>query len=46
MEAPEVVADCRPPAAWPERGTVVYDKYSARYRPETDLVLKVGCSAL
>lgn len=39
-EAPEIIEDNRPPASWPEKGEVVFNDYSTRYRPELDLVLK------
>uniref|UniRef100_A0A914WXI5 ABC-type glutathione-S-conjugate transporter n=1 Tax=Plectus sambesii TaxID=2011161 RepID=A0A914WXI5_9BILA len=30
----------KPPASWPTRGSIKFDRYSLRYRSETDLVLK------
>lgn len=39
-EAPEIVAECRPPIAWPARGEVDFKNYSTRYREGLDLVLK------
>lgn len=39
-EAPEEVADHKPPASWPANGEVVFKDYSTKYRPELDLVLK------
>ncbi|KAI5309781.1 ATP-binding cassette, sub-C (CFTR MRP), member 9 [Ascosphaera atra] len=39
-EAPEVIFKNRPPVGWPPRGGVTFNNYSARYRPELDLVLK------
>lgn len=40
QEAPWHIAGVRPPDAWPSRGRVSFDKYSARYRPELELVLR------
>ncbi|ODQ67153.1 multidrug resistance-associated protein 1 [Nadsonia fulvescens var. elongata DSM 6958] len=39
-EAPVIVENNRPPAAWPTSGHIIFNKYSTRYRPELDLVLK------
>ncbi|KAG5922873.1 hypothetical protein E4U42_005186 [Claviceps africana] len=39
-EAPEIIADRRPPIAWPARGEVDFKNYSTRYREGLDLVLK------
>jgi ATP-binding cassette subfamily C (CFTR/MRP) protein 1 len=39
-EAAEIVAERRPPAAWPADGAVSFENYSARYRDNLDLVLK------
>ncbi|VEU22972.1 DEKNAAC104181 [Brettanomyces naardenensis] len=39
-EAPEIIKDCRPATNWPFNGAISFDQYSARYRPELDLVLK------
>ena len=39
-EAPDVIPSNRPPASWPSNGTVSFKNFSARYRPELDLVLK------
>ena len=39
-EAPEVIPKRRPKMSWPAKGSVEFSKYSARYRPELDLVLK------
>ena len=39
-EAPDVIPKNRPPASWPSHGTVSFNNFSARYRPELDLVLK------
>lgn len=39
-EAPEVIEDHRPPQEWPVEGAVHFDNFSARYRPELDLILK------
>lgn len=39
-EAPEIVTDHRPKASWPSEGAVTFNNYSARYRPELDLILK------
>ncbi|KAG6057778.1 hypothetical protein E4U17_000949 [Claviceps sp. LM77 group G4] len=39
-EAPEIIAERRPPGAWPARGEVDFQNYSTRYREGLDLVLK------
>lgn len=39
-EAPAVVPENRPKDEWPQTGTVTFQDYSVRYRPELDLVLK------
>lgn len=39
-EAPEIISKKRPPISWPSQGAVQFHNYSARYRPELDLVLK------
>ena len=39
-EAPEVIADQRPPSSWPANGAVTFNHFSARYRAGLDLVLK------
>jgi ATP-binding cassette, subfamily C (CFTR/MRP), member 1 len=39
-EAPEIISKNRPPISWPSQGAVQFHNYSARYRPELELVLK------
>jgi ABC-type multidrug transport system fused ATPase/permease subunit len=39
-EAPEIIAESRPPVAWPAKGEVDFKNYSTRYREGLDLVLK------
>lgn len=39
-EAPEIIPDHRPPAAWPTDGVVNFVDYSTRYRTGLPLVLK------
>ncbi|KAH3665603.1 hypothetical protein OGAPHI_003791 [Ogataea philodendri] len=39
-EAPPIIENSRPAQNWPFRGTIEFKEYSARYRPELDLVLK------
>lgn len=39
-EAPAVIENSRPPAAWPTSGDIKFENYSTRYRPELSLVLK------
>lgn len=40
VEAAEVIEDNRPPTSWPSEGAITFRDYSAKYRPELDLVLK------
>lgn len=40
-EAPLEIPEKKPPAAWPERGSVHFEDLSLRYREGLDLVLKV-----
>ena len=39
-EAQDIIPSNRPPASWPSCGTVSFNNFSAKYRPELDLVLK------
>ncbi|XP_070202775.1 multidrug resistance-associated protein 1-like [Littorina saxatilis] len=39
QEPPWVIKNTRPPAPWPTKGLIRYNKYSTRYRPGLDLVL-------
>ena len=39
-EAPEVISKHRPKLSWPAKGAVEFKNFSAKYRPELDLVLK------
>jgi ATP-binding cassette subfamily C (CFTR/MRP) protein 1 len=39
-EAPDVISKKRPPVSWPAHGAVQFKDYSARYRPELELVLR------
>ncbi|WOO86211.1 Metal resistance protein YCF1 [Vanrija pseudolonga] len=39
-EAPEYIAATQPPSTWPPTGSIDFDDYSMRYRPELPLVLK------
>lgn len=39
-EAPPIIENCRPPHGWPEDGAIEFNHYSARYRPELELILK------
>lgn len=39
-EAPRHRPENEPPVDWPERGRIEFDKYSTRYRPELDPVLR------
>ena len=40
QEAPPIIHGNRPPRYWPHDGRVKFTKYSTRYRPGLDLVLK------
>ena len=40
LQAPAVIDTRRPPHNWPADGHVKFDRYSTRYRPGLDLVLK------
>ncbi|CCE80487.1 Piso0_003604 [Millerozyma farinosa CBS 7064] len=39
-EAPQVIESNRPKSSWPSEGNILFRDYSAKYRPELDLVLK------
>ncbi|KAJ2448982.1 hypothetical protein EV183_005139 [Coemansia sp. RSA 2336] len=39
-EAPAVIESASPPANWPTDGTIEFQSYSMRYRPDNELVLK------
>ncbi|KAK6454241.1 P-loop containing nucleoside triphosphate hydrolase protein [Scheffersomyces xylosifermentans] len=39
-EAPEIIEDHRPPQEWPQQGEIKFNNFSAKYRPELDVVLK------
>ncbi|KAG6837154.1 hypothetical protein H0H93_013744 [Arthromyces matolae] len=39
-EAPQEIPESKPSGVWPSAGKVVFQNYSARYRPELDFVLK------
>ncbi|ORX66363.1 P-loop containing nucleoside triphosphate hydrolase protein [Linderina pennispora] len=39
-EAPDVIADSRPPPNWPAAGTIEFRDYGMRYRDDTNLVLQ------
>jgi hypothetical protein len=39
-EAPLIDENHRPPPTWPERGAIEFDRFSMRYRPNLDLVLR------
>jgi ATP-binding cassette subfamily C (CFTR/MRP) protein 1 len=44
QEAPAVVPGNRPQRSWPQHGRVAFHKYSTRYRPGLDLVLRqIAC---
>ncbi|KAL6450072.1 YOR1 Oligomycin resistance ATP-dependent permease YOR1 [Candida maltosa Xu316] len=40
QEAPYSISANQPPASWPDRGEIVFDKVKLRYRPGLPLVLK------
>eukprot|EP00897_Mesotaenium_endlicherianum_P001676 jgi/Mesen1/1536/ME000133S00550 len=40
QEAPEVVEEQQPPKDWPDRGAIVFDRVSMRYREGLPLVLR------
>jgi ABC-type multidrug transport system fused ATPase/permease subunit len=40
QEAASVIEESRPPPDWPSQGAVDFKKYSTRYRPDLDQVLK------
>lgn len=40
QEAPAILSTNRPPSNWPERGHIVFNGFSTRYRPNLDLVLR------
>ncbi|KAI8870282.1 hypothetical protein GQ42DRAFT_162835 [Ramicandelaber brevisporus] len=43
-EAPAIIDDVRPPAAWPESGRIEFRDFETRYRPELPLVLRgISC---
>ena len=39
-EAADIISKHRPPTSWPSKGALSFNKYSTRYRPGLDLVLK------
>ncbi|WWD18144.1 hypothetical protein CI109_102593 [Kwoniella shandongensis] len=39
-EAAQYVPDKQPSSSWPDHGSIEFDNFSMRYRPELDLVLK------
>lgn len=39
-EAPAIIENHRPAITWPEEGAVEFNHYSAKYRPELELILK------
>jgi ATP-binding cassette subfamily C (CFTR/MRP) protein 1 len=39
QEPPAVLPGREPPLSWPQDGTVQFNKFSLRYRPDLDLVL-------
>ncbi|KAJ1957684.1 hypothetical protein EC988_000704 [Linderina pennispora] len=39
-EAPDIIADSRPPPNWPAAGTIEFRDYGMRYRDDTNLVLQ------
>ncbi|KAJ1782885.1 hypothetical protein LPJ59_006703, partial [Coemansia sp. RSA 2399] len=40
QEAPMVIQSTRPPAVWPDAGTITFENYSMRYNPGLDLALR------
>jgi ABC-type multidrug transport system fused ATPase/permease subunit len=40
QEAPAIVPHQTPTAEWPSQGSITFQNYAARYRPELDLVIK------
>ncbi|KAK7475730.1 hypothetical protein BaRGS_00033052, partial [Batillaria attramentaria] len=45
-EAEWILPDKRPPAAWPQRGEIIFNNYQTRYREGLDLVLKGVCCSI
>ncbi|WWC88113.1 uncharacterized protein L201_003017 [Kwoniella dendrophila CBS 6074] len=39
-EAPDFIEDKKPSVNWPEQGSIEFDNFSMRYRPELDLCLR------
>ncbi|OCF43197.1 metal resistance protein ycf1 [Kwoniella heveanensis CBS 569] len=39
-EAADYIADKQPPSTWPEQGSIEFDNFSMRYRPELELCLR------
>lgn len=42
-EAPDFIPETKPAATWPQEGSIEFDHFSMKYRPELDFVLRDVC---
>lgn len=42
-EAPDFIPETKPASTWPQEGSIEFDHFSMKYRPELDFVLRDVC---